>query len=102
MHNGFHPKNNIDQLFLLRSESSRRLIGVQDNAETAILGLRNYVRNSKERLLSAACTIENNKNKEKSNEYKMRKKNERKTQWTQQQLCGPFIRQTTSKASEDR
>ena len=30
------------------------------------------------------------------------KKNERKTQWTQKQLYGQFIRQTTGKASEDR
>ena len=34
------------------------MIGVQDSMETAIWGLRNYVRNSKERLLIAARTIE--------------------------------------------
>ena len=32
----------------------------------------------------------------------MRKKNERKTQWTQKQLHEQFIRQTMSNASEDR
>ena len=33
------------------------VIGVQDAVKTAIWVLRNYVRNSKERLLIAACTI---------------------------------------------
>ena len=32
---------------------------------------------------------------------KKRKKNERKTQWTQRQLHGQFIRQTMGKASKD-
>ena len=64
-------------------------------------GLKNYVRNSKERLLIAACTIGEDKDRETPNEYKKRKKDERKTQWTQKQLNGQFIRQTQGKASKD-
>ena len=79
MHNGFHPKSNVDQLYISRSEDGRGLIGVQDTVETAILGLRNYVRNSKERLLIAAYTIEEDEDRETPNEYKKRKKNKRKT-----------------------
>ena len=41
--------------------------------EKAILGLRNYARNSKERLLFAACAIEG-EDRETPNEYKMRKR----------------------------
>ena len=44
---GFHPKGNVDRLYLSRSDSDRGLIGVQDTVETAILGLRYYVRKSK-------------------------------------------------------
>ena len=69
--------------------------------ETAILGLRNYVRNSKERLLIAARTIGEDEDSETPTEYRKRKKNERKTQWTQKQLHGQFIRQTMGKASEE-
>ena len=50
MPNGFQPKSNVNRLYLSRSESSRGLTGVQDTVETAILRLRNYVKNSKERL----------------------------------------------------
>ena len=102
MHNGFHPKSNVDRLYISRSEDGRGLIGVQDTVETAILGLRNYVRNSKERLLIAAYTTEEDEDREAPNEYKKRKKNKRKKQWKQKLLHGQFIRQTVSKGSEDR
>ena len=69
--------------------------------ETAILGLRNYVRNSKERLLIAVHTIDEDEDRKIPSEYKKRKKNEKKTQWTQKQLHGQFIRQTIGKASGD-
>ena len=65
-------------------------IGVQDTVQTAILGLKNYVTNSKERLLIAARAIEEDEDREAPNEYKKRKKNEKKTQWTQKQLHGPI------------
>ena len=45
MHCEFHPKSNVDRLYLSRSEGGRGLIGVQETVEIAILGLRNYVRN---------------------------------------------------------
>ena len=78
MHNRFLPKSNVDRRYLSRSETSKGLIGVHDTVETAILRLRNYVRNNKERLLIAARTIED-EDRETPNEYKKRKKNERKT-----------------------
>ena len=65
-------------------------IGVQDTVQTAILGLTNYVTNSKERLLIAARAIEEDKDREAPNEYKKRKKSEKKTQWTQKQLHRPI------------
>ena len=102
VHNGFYPKSNVERLFLSRSEGSRRLIGVQDTVETAILVLRNYVRNSEEKLLIAARTIEDSENRETPYKYKKKKMNERKTQWTQKKLHGQYIRQTTVKPSVDR
>ena len=49
---------------------------MQDAVETAFWALRNYVRNSKERLLIAACTIDKDEDREIPNEYKKGKKNE--------------------------
>ena len=100
MLNGFHPRGNVDRLYISRSVGGRRLVGVQETVQTAILGLRNYVRNSKERLLIAARTIREDEDRETPNKYKNRKNNERKTQWTQKQLHGQFISQKMGKANE--
>ena len=59
-----------------RTEDSRELIRAQDTVETAILGLRTYVRNCKERLLNAAGTIEEDKGRETPNDYKKSKATE--------------------------
>ena len=101
MHNGFYPKSNVDRPYLSRTEGGRGLIGVQDTVEPAILGLRNYVRNRKDRFLIAALTIEEDGDRETPIDYKKRKMNERETQWTQKQLHGQFSRQIMAKASED-
>ena len=55
-----------------------------------------------QRLLIAACTIEEDEDRKTPNQYKKKKKNERKTQWTQKKLHGQFIRQAIGKASEDQ
>ena len=88
-------------MYLSRREGGRELIGVRDTVEKAILGLKNYVGKSKERLLIAARTVESDNDRETSTEYKKRKKNEGETQWTRKQLYGKFIRQTTGEASKD-
>ena len=62
-------------MHLSKSEDGRRLIGVHDTMGTALLGLRNYVRINKERFLIFARTIDENKNRETTNEYKKRKQN---------------------------
>ena len=64
MQNGFHPKSNVDWFWLSRSEGGRGLIGVHDIVETAILGLRNYVRNIKEIMLIVAHTIKKDEDRE--------------------------------------
>ena len=64
MRNGFHLKSNVNRLYLSRSEGGRGLIGVQDTLETAILGLRHYVRNINKRT-------------------KRRKKSKKSTKWFQ-------------------
>ena len=63
MHNKFHPKSNVDRLYLSRSHGRRGFIEVQDTVETVIFGLRIYKRNSKKRLLIAAHTIEDDKDR---------------------------------------
>ena len=88
---------------LSRSKDGRGLIGVQDTVEAAIFGLRNYVRNSKERLVIAAHTIKDKKTMkiEKHQMSTKRGKRMKGKQWMQKQFHGQFIRQTKGKESED-
>lgn len=85
MHNGFHRKSNVDRWYLPTSESSRGLMEVRNTVRPAILGLNNYIRNNKERLLTAAHTIKEDKDRETLNEYENWKKNKREKQGTQKQ-----------------
>ena len=58
---------------------------VRNTVRPAILGLNNYIRNNKERLLTAAHTIKEDKDRETLNEYENWKKNKREKQGTQKQ-----------------
>ena len=75
LHNGFHSKSNVGDLS--KSRGGRGLIGVHVTSEIAVLGLRIYVRTSKERLLIVACTTEGKQNREISIEYKKMEKEQK-------------------------
>ena len=54
MHNARHPKSNIDRLYIPRKEGGGGLQGVEETVKVTNLGLENYVKESWERLLTAA------------------------------------------------
>ena len=51
MHNGLHPKSNVDRIYIPREEGGRGLISVEDCVESATLGLERYINDSDERLI---------------------------------------------------
>ncbi|XP_068697162.1 uncharacterized protein [Montipora foliosa] len=94
MHNGLHPKSNVDRIYIPREEGGRGLISVEDCVESATLGLERYINDSDERLIKAAKKISGGHNNETAVDYKIRKKNERKEQWREKVMHGQFVRQT--------
>ena len=94
MHNGLHPKSNVERIYIPREEGGRGLISVEDCVESATLGLERYINDSDERLIKAARKISGGHNNETEVEYKIRKKNERKEQWREKVMHGQFVRQT--------
>ena len=58
MHNALHPKSNVDHLYILRKEGSRRLQGVEEMVNLTNLGLENYVKESREFLLTTARSVD--------------------------------------------
>ena len=57
-HNELHPKTNVDHFYILRKEDGRRLHCVKETVNLTNLGLENYVKESRERLLIAARSLE--------------------------------------------
>ena len=58
MHNVLHPKSNVDRLYILRKEGGRGLQGVEEAVKVTNLGLENYEKDSRERLLTAARSVD--------------------------------------------
>ena len=53
MHNAFHPKSNIDCLYIPRNQGGKGLPAVKEAVKLTNLGLENYAKESRERLLTA-------------------------------------------------
>ena len=58
MHNALHSKSNVDRLYIPRKEGGRGLQGVKEAVKLTNLGLENYVKESRERLLTAARSVD--------------------------------------------
>ena len=84
-------------MYLSRSKGGRGLLGVQDTLETATLRLRNYVRNSKERLLIAARKTDDNEDRGTPHEYKKKKK-----EWKKNKVDTKTIKWTVYQANKDK
>ena len=53
-----HPKSNVDRLYIPRKEGGRGLQGVVETVNLTNFGLENYVKESRERLVSAARFVD--------------------------------------------
>ena len=89
MHNALHPKSNVDRLYIPRKECGRRLQGVEEAVKLANLGLENYVKESREGLLTAARSVDIDliePIRETTIEAKKQKKEERTISW-EEKIC---------------
>ena len=84
MHNALHPKSYVDRLYIPKKEGGRELQGVEEAVKSTNLRLENYVKESGERLLSAARSVDIDliePIRETSIEAKKQKKEERTISW---------------------
>ena len=58
MHNAYHPRSNVDRIYLPRKDGSKGLLSIEDTINTNILGLEEYVVCSDEQIISAARNID--------------------------------------------
>ena len=58
IHNALNPKSKVDRLYIPRKEGGRGLQGAEETVNMSNLGLENYVKESRERLLAAARSLD--------------------------------------------
>ena len=93
MHKALHPKSNVDRLYIPRKEGGRGLQGVKETVKVTNLGLENYVKQSRERLLTAARSVDIDliePIRETTIEANKQKKEERTISWEEKTLHGQF------------
>ena len=93
MHKALHPRDDTDRLYVSRNEAGRGFASIEDSVDTSIRGLKDNIKKSKERLITAA---KNNKNNKKINRTTVT----RKQKWEEKQLSGYFKRQTSEISHE--
>ena len=89
MHKALHPKSNVDRLYISQNEGGRGLLSVEDTIEKSKIGLERYIQESKERLLSAAKTLDMEV-KETVKQYKDRRAKERIRKMEGESLTWPI------------
>ena len=104
MYGAFHPKSDVDRLYLQRHGGGRGLISIEHcvRGEENSLGL--YVMNSVEKLIQGirtSGTIETEGTISKS-EFKRHNAQELKLKWTEKRMYGQFIREMPEKVDKDK
>ena len=79
MHKALHPRDDIDRLFVSRKEGGRGLTSIKDCIDASIQGLKDYIKKSKERLITVATSSIDNI-----------RANKKKRKWEEKQLYGYF------------
>ena len=92
MYRALHPRDSVARLYLPRKEGGRGLVAIEDCVQLAILGLENYVQDSKERILSPARCEAGERVTEK--DFKKRRREERRSELEEKVLHGQFFKQT--------
>ena len=97
MRKALHPKSNAHLLYIPKKEGGRRLQGVEETVNVTNLGLENYVKESRQRLLAAARSVDIDliePIRETTTKAKKQKKEEKTISWGEKMLHGQFVRQT--------
>ena len=100
MNTEFHPKSDVDRLYVTRSKGGRGLIGCKSCVITEENSLGWYVRNHDEPLLIAvkdSNTIPLCQESMKPNEFKKLKQKERINTWKDKAMHGQYLREMEGK-----
>ena len=103
MYGGLHPKSDVDRMHVKRKEGGRGLISVEQGIREEEYSLGFYVANSEENLIRGVLVAETINTRETitSVEFKRQKAKELKEKWSEKQMHGQLIRETTEKVDKE-
>ena len=104
MYGAFHPKSDVDRLYLKRHDGGRGLISIEHcvRAEENSLGF--YVLNSTEMLIKGVCASETIETEGIMNkmDFKRQRTQELKQKWTEKRMYGQFVREMPEKVDKNK
>ena len=104
MYGAFHPKSDVDRLYLKRHEGGKGLISIEHCVRGEENSLRLYVMNSAEKLIQwirTSGTIETEGTISRS-EFRRHNAQKLKQKWTEKRMYGQFIRERPKKVDKDK
>ena len=97
MHNGLHPRSDVDRLYIPRKVGGRRLANAEDTPILAKISLEDHIKKSDERLLCAARGDFENPVIATVKDMKKNIQDERIKKWNEKRMYGQFLRDTSAK-----
>ena len=101
MYGGLHPRSNVEQLYLPKSEEGRGLVSTEDCVSNARKSLATYALGSNENLINAA-TAELKLTKLINVQNRQERRKERLVERKEKALHGLFVRETESSDDGNR
>ena len=97
MHNGLHPRSDVDRLYIPRKVGGRGLANAEDTVILAKIGLEDHIKKSDARLLCAARGDFENPVIATVKDMKKNIQDERIKKWNEKRMYGQFLRDTSAK-----
>ena len=101
MHNGLHPRSDIDRLYIPRKVGGRGLANAEDTVILAKISLEDHIKKSDERLLCAARGDFENPVIATVKDMKKNIQDERIKKWNEKRMYGQFLRDTSAKVDKE-
>jgi len=103
MYGAFHPKSDIDRLYLKRKHGGRGLISIETCVRSEENNLGLYVRESNEMLLKGVkkVGIINTENLTDRKDFKKNSQNEFRDRWQGKKMYGQFVREMPEEIDKD-
>ena len=94
MYGAFHPKSDVDRLYVKRKDGGRGLISIERCVKEEESSLKCYVAKSEEKLLKGVAKFEklNANEMEEIRDLKARNETQSKERWTEKKMHGQFVR----------